>query len=49
MIFGLSAAGMTKPPKLKTNDEDRLFVQRPVVNEEEEFRQKAPKAGPKKE
>lgn len=44
-----SPAGMVKPPKQKTNDEDRLFVQRPVVNQEEEFRQKPKKAGPKKD
>lgn len=34
-------AGMVKPPKLKTNDEDKLYVQRAVVREE--FRPGQPK------
>lgn len=33
--------GMLKPPKLKTNDEDKLYVQRAVVREE--FRPGQPK------
>ncbi|KIY93264.1 hypothetical protein MNEG_14697, partial [Monoraphidium neglectum] len=41
------AATQLKPPKLKTNDEDKLYVQRPVG---EQFRPPPPKpAGPKGE
>ncbi|EFJ52445.1 molecular chaperone [Volvox carteri f. nagariensis] len=41
------STGMVKPPKLKTNDEEKLYVQRPVG---EQHRPPPPKsAGPKKD
>ncbi|KXZ44045.1 hypothetical protein GPECTOR_75g769 [Gonium pectorale] len=41
------STGMVKPPKLKTNDEDKLYVQRPAG---EQHRPPPPKsAGPKKD
>ncbi|GFR40029.1 hypothetical protein Agub_g565 [Astrephomene gubernaculifera] len=41
------STGMVKPPKLKTNDDDKLYVQRPVG---EQHRPPPPKpAGPKKD
>jgi DnaJ family protein C protein 8 len=42
-----STVGGLKPPKQKTHDEDKLYVQRPVG---EQFRPPPPKpAGPKKD
>ncbi|KAG2431279.1 hypothetical protein HYH02_013410 [Chlamydomonas schloesseri] len=41
------STGMLKPPKLKTNDDDKLYVQRPMGAEE--FRPKVKSAGPKKD
>lgn len=43
---GKKATGELKPPKQKTHDEDRLFVQRPVG---EQFRPPPPGANPPKQ
>ncbi|KAG2430472.1 hypothetical protein HXX76_009995 [Chlamydomonas incerta] len=40
------STGMLKPPKLKTNDDDKLYVQRPAG---EQFRPQVKSAGPKKD
>ncbi|PNH12881.1 J domain-containing protein spf31 [Tetrabaena socialis] len=44
---GKKSTGMVKPPKLKTNDDDKLYVQRPVG--EQHRPPPAKSAGPKKD